>query len=154
MFDKFMEVGREWGFPAALLLGLLVAIFVIYRQRQAHEAKLELARQEAAAEAEKAKQEAAAMVEKMRLAHEQKRQDENAAREAMREERMGKRLDVTQELIQTTMFNQLEKSNSAITRIGTVAEKMEQVINQVSRTHESLVESNKLVVQHCTGAKT
>ena len=143
MFDKFMEVGREWGFPAALLFGLCVAIFVIYRQRSAHERKLEEARQTADD-----------LAEKLRLEHEQKKEDEAMRREAIREERMGKRLDVTQELIQTTMFNQLEKSNSAITRIGTVAEKMEQVINQVSRTHESLVESNKLVVQHCTGAKT
>lgn len=161
MFEQFMQVGKEWGFPAALLFALCVAIFIIYRQKAAQEAKLELARQDAEiarqnaeAAAEKARQEAAATVEKMRLAHEQKRQDENAQREAAREERMGKRLDVTQEMIQTTMFAQLEKSNSAIARIGQVSEKMQAVVEQVSATHDKLVESNKLVVEHCTGAKT
>lgn len=143
MFDKFMEVGREWGFPAALLFGLCVAIFVIYRQRSAHERKLEEARQTADD-----------LAEKLRLEHEQKKEDEAMRREAIREERMGSRLDLQQEMIQSTLLSQLEKSNSAIARIGQVAEKMQETVIEVSKTHTSLVESNKLVVQHCTGAKT
>lgn len=129
MFEQFMQIGREWGFPAALLAGLCIAIIINLRNKSAHERKLE----------------------EVRMLAEQKKEDEVARREALREERMGSRLDLQQEMIQSTLISQLEKSNSAIARIGQVAERMSETSAEVSRTHREIVESNKLVVAHCLG---
>lgn len=140
MFEQFMQVGKEWGFPAALLFGLCIAIFIIYRNKAAHERKLEEARQSSDE-----------VAEKLRLEHDQKKEDETMRREAQREERMGARLDAQQEMIQSTLISQLEKSTSAITRIGQAADRMSETSTEVSRTHREIVESNKLVVAHCLG---
>lgn len=124
LFDQMMQIGKEWGFPAMLLVGIGMTVILFLRQNATHQRKIDEERQK----------------------HDQKREDENAAREALREERMGKRLDEQQEMIQGTLMAQLEKSNSAIAR-------MSQTCEEVSRTHREIVESNKLVVEHCLGAR-